>query len=295
MPAPADVSSLKAFLGSVQFYAKFLPANLSTIAEPLYRLTKKSTKWSWGNEQEQAFQKLKELLSSDDVLVHYRKDVPIGIACDASNVGIGAVLFHRFPGGVERPIANVSKTLTDTQRNYSQIQKEALAIIFGLKKFYQYIYGRRFTLVTDHRPLLAMFGPGKETPTLAANRLARWALLLSQFDYTIEYRRTSNHANADVLSRLPANTDAQFDLEETEDDAEMVCAVNDVSEKLEPGNQSSHMRKQPRIRHYRLCYDLLGRVGLQRKTTKAAICNDFDRLRIHFLFSMDVSCLETEW
>ena len=243
MPAPTDVSTLKAFLGSVQFYAKFLPPDLATIAEPLYRLTKKHVSWSWGEQQQRAFDKLKELLSSENVLVHYDRDLPIGIACDASNVGIGAVLFHRFPGGIERPIANVSKTLTDSQRNYSQIQKEALAIIFGLKKFYQYLYGRRFILVTDHRPLLAMFGPGKETPALAANRLARWALLLSQFDYTIEFRKTADHANADVLSRLPAASDPQFDGEESEDDIETVCAIKEVGEKLDPGNQSSLLRE----------------------------------------------------
>ena len=71
----------------------------------------------------------------------------------------------------------VSKILTSTQRNYSQIQKEALSIIFGLKKFYQFVYGRKFILLTDHRPLLAMFGPNKATSSLADNRLARWALI----------------------------------------------------------------------------------------------------------------------
>ena len=76
--------------------------------------------------------------------------------------------------------------LTDAQRRYSQIQKEALAIVFALKKLHQYLYGRKFILVTDNKPLLALFGPTKPTPALAANRLARWALTLSQYDYTIE-------------------------------------------------------------------------------------------------------------
>ena len=80
----------------------------------------------------------------------------MGIACDASNVGIGAVLFNCYPDGSERPISNVSKTLTPTQHCYSQIHKEALAVVFGLKRFHQFLYGRGFVLVTDHKPLIAL-------------------------------------------------------------------------------------------------------------------------------------------
>ena len=243
MPPPTDVSSLKSFLGSVQFYAKFLPPNLATVAEPLYRLTKKKTQWTWSSEQENAFKKLKELLSSENVLVHYDPKLPLGISCDASSVGIGAILFHRYPDGSERPINNVSKVLTSAQKNYSQIQKEALAIIFGLNKFYQYIYGRKFILVTDHRPLIAMFGPGKATPSLAANRLTRWALMLSQFDYNIEYRRTANHGNADALSRLPASEDSIFDGEENEDDVQMVCTIEELHRQMAPADQKTLPRE----------------------------------------------------
>ena len=100
-------------------------------------------------------------------------------------------------------IANVSKTLNGAQKNYTQIQKEALSIVFALSKFHHYFYGRKFILVTDHKPLLSQFGPSSETPKLAANRLARWALMLSQYNYTIEYRNTKQHGNTDALSRLP--------------------------------------------------------------------------------------------
>jgi hypothetical protein len=233
MPPPTDVSSLKSFLGSVQFYGKFIP-NLATMAEKLYRLTKKATPWKWGTEEQEAFQQLKDVLSSDTVLVHFDPEKPVGLACDASNVGIGAVLFHRYPDGSERPIANVSKTLTTAERNYSQIHKEALAIIFGLKKFYQFLYGRHFTLVTDHKPLTTLFGPKKGTPLLAANRLARWALWLNQFDYTIEYRETAKHGNADALSRLPAGDDKDFDREESGEDVDMVCAIRVLSLQVKP-------------------------------------------------------------
>lgn len=234
MPPPTNVSSLRSFLGSVQFYGKFLPPNLSTITEPLHRLTRKDEEWHWGTDQQKAFKKLKDLLCEDNVLVHYDPSVSIGISCDASEVGIGGVLFHRYHDGSERPIANVSKTLTDCQKRYSQIQKEALAVIFALKKFHQFLYGRKFILVTDHKPLLSLFGPSKETPVMAANRLARWALTLSQYNYSIEYRNTKNHGNADALSRLPSGPDSGFDREEVEDDSDTVCTIKTISQQLEP-------------------------------------------------------------
>ena len=249
MPAPENVSGLRSFLGSVQFYSKFLP-NLATLTEPLHRLTKKDTTLICGAEEQAAFQKLKDLLCADNVLVHFDPSLPVGISCDALEVGLGAVLFHRYPDGSERPIANASKTLTTTQRRYSQIQKEALAIVFALNKFHQFLYGRSFILVTDHKPLLVLFGPTKATPALAANRLARWALTLSQYQYTIEYRKTCDHSNADALSRLPVGPDARFDEEEDNADVDTVCIIKTVSLQLDPtdpGTMAKESAKDPVI------------------------------------------------
>jgi len=89
------------------------------VAEPLYRLTRKGNRWAWGSEEETAFRRLKDLLSAADVLAHFDPSLPLGVACDASAVGIGAALFHRYSDGSERPIANISKALTTIQRNYS--------------------------------------------------------------------------------------------------------------------------------------------------------------------------------
>ena len=126
------------------------------------------------------------------------------------------------------------KTLSPTQRRYSQIQREALAVIFGLKKFHHFLYGRKFILVTDHKPLVAMFNPAKGTLTIAANRLARWALTLSQYEYTVEYRSTKDHGNADALSRLPVGSDDDFDREEERADVSIVCNVRELSRQLNP-------------------------------------------------------------
>lgn len=233
MPAPTDVPSLRSFLGAVQFYGKFLKDH-STMSEPLTKLTRKDTAWCWGAQQQTAFQRIKDALCAETVLAHYDATADIGISCDASEVGIGVVLFHRFKDGSERPISNASKTLTPTQKRYSQIQKEALAVIFGLKKFHQYLYGRRFILVTDHKPLISLFSPSKATPVMAANRLARWALMLNAYDYTVEYRPTRLHGNADALSRLPSGEDAHFDLDEEQADVSTVCSVTQLGRQLDP-------------------------------------------------------------
>ena len=206
MPAPSDISSLRSFLGSLQFYGKFLP-DLATVAKPLYRLTKKEVQWSWGHMEQAAFKKLKDMLTADTVLAHFTHHCQ----WESLEMPLGAVLFHRYSDGSEHPVAHVSKTLSDTQRNYSQIQKEALAIVFALHKFHQFLYGCSFILVTDHKPLLALFGPRKATPSLAANWLAHWALLLIQYNYSIEYRKTSQHGNTDALSQLPSGPHQNLD------------------------------------------------------------------------------------
>ncbi|XP_025764368.1 uncharacterized protein K02A2.6-like [Oreochromis niloticus] len=120
---------------------------------------------------------------------------------------MGAVISHVMENGKERPVAFASRTLTEAERKYAQIEKEALAITFGVKKFHKYLYGRKFTLITDHKPLLAILGPKPAVPTLAALRMQRWALLiLMAYNNDIEYRRSAEHANADALSCSPHNT-----------------------------------------------------------------------------------------
>lgn len=89
------------------------------------------------------------------------------------------------------------------KKNYAQIEKEGVALVFGIKKFHKYIYGRRFTLVTDNKPLMAILGSKKGLPTLAAARLQRWAILLLGYQYDLEFRPSGQHSNADGLSRLP--------------------------------------------------------------------------------------------
>ncbi|XP_026046823.1 uncharacterized protein K02A2.6-like [Astatotilapia calliptera] len=204
-PEPTNVTELKSFLGLLNYYSRFLE-NPSTILQPLHNLLRKDAKWIWTMECAKAFRDAKSLLLQNKVLVHYSTNLPLKLACDASPYGLGAVISHVMENGEERPVAFASRTLTEAERKYAQIEKEALAIIFGVKKFHKYLYGRKFTLITDHKPLLAILGPKSAVPTLAALRMQRWALILMAYNYDIEYRRSAEHANADALSRLPRNT-----------------------------------------------------------------------------------------
>ena len=143
------------------------------------------------------------MITSEQVLRHYDPVLPVRLACDASPTGIGAVLSHVMPDGSERPVAFASRSLTKTERKYAQIDKETLSIVWGVKRFHLYLYGWRFTLITDHKPLTAIFHPEKGVPSMTAARLQRYALFLAGFQYKIECKNTTEHCNADGLSRLP--------------------------------------------------------------------------------------------
>jgi hypothetical protein len=191
---PKNVSELRSFLGMLQYYARFIQ-NLSIMLKPLHNLLQTDVKWKWTPECHAAFTEAQQALVSAKVLTHYDVNKPLKLACDASPYGVGAVLSHIMDNGEERPVVFASRTLTKTEQNYSQLEKEALALIFAVRKFHSYIYGRRFTLVTDHKPLVTIFGPKKGIPSLAAQRLQRWAIILSAHQYDIDYRSTHDHAN----------------------------------------------------------------------------------------------------
>ena len=203
-PTPKNVTELRSFLGLLNYYGRFIP-NLASLLHPVNKLLRHGVKWHWSEACENAFRMAKEKIVSPNVLVHYDPSRQITLAADASAYGIGAVISHTMEDGTERPIAFASRTLSPSEKNYSQIEKEALSLVFGVSKFHSYLYGRHFTLVTDHKPLTCIFGPKKGVPTIAAARLQRWALKLSAYSYTIRFCCTNEHSNADGLSRLPLN------------------------------------------------------------------------------------------
>ncbi|XP_064477638.1 uncharacterized protein K02A2.6-like [Ornithodoros turicata] len=206
-PAPTNVKTLQSYLGLVNYYRKFLP-DLSTVLHPLNKLLGANAPWTWGTEQQLAFQKSKDLLTSARVLAHFDPKKPLVLVCDASPYGVGAVLAHRELSGEEFPIAYASRSLMPPECNYSQLDKEALAVIFGVLRFHQYLWGHSFEIVTDHKPLLGLLAHDKPVPNNCSPRLLRWALTLSSYRYELVCRQGSRIAHADGLSRLPLPTEA---------------------------------------------------------------------------------------
>ncbi|XP_055711433.1 uncharacterized protein K02A2.6-like [Phlebotomus papatasi] len=200
-PTPKNKTELQAWLGMINFYARFIP-NRATMAECLFRLLDDNTTWNWTKEHDDAMENLKKALESASVLTHYDLKKPLVLSCDSSPYGIGAVLAHRTEEG-EKPIAFFSRTLSKCQRNYAQIDKEALAVMSGVCHFHQYLAGREFIIITDHKPLLGIFNPTRNIQEAISPRMLRWRLIVGAYKYRIEYRKGTLHGNADALSRLP--------------------------------------------------------------------------------------------
>lgn len=205
-PTPKDITQLRSFLGLLNYYGKFIP-RLSIILHPLYELLKKGIEWKWSPECDLAFKTAKENLLRKNVLAHYEEGQPLVLSVDSSAYGLGAVLAHRFPDGSERPVSCVSRTLNDAERNYSQIDKEALAIFYGITRHHQFLFGRQFELRTDHKPLSYILGKNVGIPQTAASRLQRWATCLAAYDFTIKFVNSKDNGPADALSRLPLPSD----------------------------------------------------------------------------------------
>ena len=196
-PAPERLSDVQAFVGFANFYRRFI-AGFSKLAHPLTKLMRKDSPWSWGNEQQQAFDVLKQAFTSAPILVMADMSRPFILEADASDYATGAVLSQRQPNGEIHPVAFYSKTLNSAERNYDIYDKELLAIIRALDEWRHYLEGGEhpIDIISDHKNLLYF-----ATARTLTRRQARWSLFLSRFHFTIMYRPGRLGGKPDALSR----------------------------------------------------------------------------------------------
>lgn len=197
IPVPTDISRLRAFLGLASYYRKFV-RNFSTLASPLNRLLKNNEAWVWGPAQHTAFETLKDRLSSAPVLRRPDPTLPYALHTDWSALGLGAVLTQRDSQGEEYVVAYASRSNNAAEAKYSSYEGECLAAVWAIVHFRPYLFGTPFELVTDHQPLKWLMTSDKLT-----GKLARWALILQEYDFTVSHRAGTANMDADGLSRNP--------------------------------------------------------------------------------------------
>ena len=197
MPKPKSVKEVQTFLGVVGYYRKFIE-NITELEEPLRKLTRKEEDFEFNEECVESFEKLKEALSSAPVLMHFNPTRHLYVKTDASGIGIGVVLTQLDENNEEHPVAYSSKKLNKHERNYTITERECLAMMHASKQFHTYLHSTAFTIITDHHALCYL-----KTMKNGDNKLARWALVLQQYNFEIVFKQGSKHTDADCFSRNP--------------------------------------------------------------------------------------------
>ncbi|XP_025999271.1 uncharacterized protein K02A2.6-like [Astatotilapia calliptera] len=200
MDEPSNISEVRRFLGMVNHLGKFLP-HLAEKTRPLRDLLKKSNLWSWGPQQQQAFDGIKKELTTPPGLALYDPNAETCVSADSSSYGLGAVLLQRHADLGWKPVAYASKALSATEQRYAQIEKEALASTWACERFAEFLIGKTFHIETDHKPLVSLLG-SKGLDELPP-RIQRLRMRLMRFSYTISHVPGRDIATADVLSRAP--------------------------------------------------------------------------------------------
>ena len=195
-PTPKTCKDIKSFLGLTGYYHRFIK-DYSKIVKPLTRLLKKNVTFFWDSPQEIAFKECKRILTTPPILQYPDFSKEFLLTTDASMYALGSTL-SQGEIGKDLPISYASRTLNQAETHYSTIERELLSIVWSVKHFRPYLYGRKFKIITDHRPLTYLFSikdPG--------SRLIRWRLKLEEFDYEVVYKAGKYNTNADALSRPP--------------------------------------------------------------------------------------------
>lgn len=198
-PTPTDAKEVKRFVHMAGYYRRFVP-DFASHAAPLTKLLQKGVVWRWAGPQRETFDYLRAVLTSRPLLAYPAFTRPFTLVTDASQVGLGATL-TQDQGQGEQPVAYASKVNSPTVANYSITDLECAAVVWAVQLFRPYLYGRKFTLVTDHAALKWLI-----TSKDLTGRLHRWALQLQEFNFEVVYRPGTSNVVADALSRAPVHT-----------------------------------------------------------------------------------------
>jgi len=198
-PEPRNVKDVRKFLGLANYYRRFIK-DFARVARPMNVLTRKDVKWQWGVEQQKAFDELKRVFTTKPVLAAPDLDKEFRVEADVSNYATGGVLSMKCSDKMWRPVAFISKSLSDTERNYEIHDKEMLAVIRCLEAWRHFLEGTtiKFEIWTDHKSLEYFMKAQKLN-----RRQARWALYLSRFDFVLKHIPGAKMGKADSLSRRP--------------------------------------------------------------------------------------------
>ena len=197
MPAPTDISGVRQLCGMVQYLSRFLP-NLSGDLELIRELTRKDHEWNWSSESDEALTLLKTKMAETPVLAYYNQDKQNVLQVDSSQHGIGAVLMQEG-----KPVEYASRSLSPSEWNWAQIEKELLAVVYGLERFDQYTYGTKVTVENDHRPLAAIL---KKPLSQVPKRLQALLMRIHRYDIDFRYKKGAELFIADTLSRAHLET-----------------------------------------------------------------------------------------
>ena len=197
-PIPTNVKAVRRFLGLASYYRRFVP-NFAKVASPLHALTRQDVPFQWTAQCQQAFERLKDLLTSPPVLAYPNFAAKFVLHTDASGEGLGAVLEQEQDGKLH-PVAYASRSLTKSEKNYGVTELEALGVVWAVKHFRSYLIGHKCVIFTDHAPLKSMLAAKHPS-----GKLARWSQTLAEVNVEIQYRPGRKHSNADALSRAPIN------------------------------------------------------------------------------------------
>ena len=232
---PTDVQGVRRILGMTNYLAKFLP-KLSDVSAPLRELTRKDHDFYWSDIHDQAFDDIKELVSSPPLLKYYEPSKPLVLQCDASEKGLGASLLQDG-----NPIAYASRALTSTETNYAQIEKELLAIVFGVERFHQYTYGRKVVVDSDHKPLETIFGKPLAT---APRRLQKMFMRLQRYDLDIHYKKGSEMYLADTLSRHFSGDEVHVVRSNFEEEIEEMPKIEDINQMVASEDKMARLKDE---------------------------------------------------